>query len=300
MLHTKKMGIIAASLISIMLLGGCMKGATETVKKEDHSLVSVQSYTGQGYDLPNGKENDKIAESSREKVVSSTEKFFLETYKTKVKVHNIVGNKDGASVFVESIEEPRFHTFAVIPIDNKGKIRPEGIWTEEGQVELSIKSGLYAMIYEEQLQTLDTYLENFLKENPVVGKQKEAIQKTSSTGFTTPYYYISIAGKSLDGLYEAYINDPQKTKKEWRAEAENLQFSPEDFLITIQLYMKEKGTKPHQKLFEQLVDDLEKMDNLSPGSYSVILNDNSINKGSANNTKENKLELNYPNEIMKP
>ncbi len=300
MLHTKKTGMITASLIGIMLLGGCMKGATETVKKEDNPLVSVQGYTGEGYDLPNGKENDKIAEASREKVVSSTEKFFLDTYKTNVKVHNIVGNKDGASVFVESIDEPRFHSFAVIPIDNKGKVRPEGIWTEEGQVELSIKSGLYAMIYEEQLKTLDTYLEGVVKEHPVVGKQEEAIQKTSSTGFTTPYYYISIAGKSLDGLYESYINNPQKTKKEWQAEAKNLQVSPEDFLITIQLYMKEKGAKPDQKIFDQLVADLEMMENLSPGSYSVFLNDNTINKGSANNTKENKLELNYPNEIKKP
>ncbi len=41
-------------------------------------------------------------------------------------------------------------------------------------------------------------------------------------------------------------------------------------------------------MFDQLVGDLEKMYNLSPGSYSVILNDNSINKGSGNKTKENK------------
>ncbi|WP_137790946.1 DUF1672 family protein [Bacillus sp. E(2018)] len=300
MINKRKTGMITFSLVGILLLGGCLNGTTETVKKEDNHFVSVQNYTGQGFDLPKGEDNDKIAEANRDKVISSTEKFFLETYKTKVKVHNIVGNKDGASVFVESIEKPHFHTFAVIPIDNKGKVRPEGIWTEEGQVELSIKSGLYAMIYEEQLTTLDTYLEGFVKEHPVVGKQEEAIQKTSSTGFTTPYYYISIAGESLDGLYEAYINNPQKTKKEWQAEAENLQFSPEDFLITIQLYMKEKGAKPDQKIFDQLVADLEKMDNLSPGSYSVILNDNTINKGSAENTKENKLERNYPNEIKKP
>ncbi|MFG6496259.1 DUF1672 family protein [Fictibacillus sp. UD] len=300
MLHTKKMGMITASLLGIMLLGGCMKGEAEKVKKEANPLVSVEDYTGEGYDLPNGKENDKIAEANRDKIISSTEKFFLNTYKTEVKVHNIVGNKDGATVFVESINEPRFHTFAVIPIDNKGKVRPEGIWTEEGQVELSIKSGLYGMIYQEQLKTLDTYLEEFLKEYPVVGKQKEAIQKTSSTGFTTPYYYISIAGESLDGLYEEYMKDPQKTKEDWQAEAKNLMSRPEDFLITIQLFMKDKDANPDQKLFNQLVSDIERMKGLSPGSYSVFLNDNTINKGSANNTKENKLELNYPNEIIKP
>ncbi|MDQ0233676.1 hypothetical protein J2S19_005033, partial [Metabacillus malikii] len=43
------------------------------------------------------------------------------TYKTEVKVHNVVGSQDAATVFVESVGEPHFYTYAVVPIENKRK-----------------------------------------------------------------------------------------------------------------------------------------------------------------------------------
>ncbi|MFC0187260.1 DUF1672 family protein [Fictibacillus aquaticus] len=289
MLNTNKLGMITAPLLGIMLLGGCMKGETETVKKEANPLVSVQEYTGQGYKLPNGDKNDKIAEANRDKILPAMEKFFLDKYKTNVEVHNIVGNKHGATVFVESKGEPHFNTFAIIPIDNKENVRPDGIWTEEGQVEFSIKSGLYAMIYEEQLKTLDMYLEKLTKEQPVIGVQAEAIQNTKSTGYTTPYYFITVPSDSFDPLYKTYLEKPETTKAEYQAAVKTITPDPELYNIIINLYMKDKNQKPDQTLFDQIVADLEKM-NLPPGLHTVSLHENSIDIDSPNESKDNSLE----------
>jgi len=76
-------------------------------------------------------------------------KFFFEKYKTEVLVHNLVGNMDGVSVFVESFGEPHFYTVAIVPIDvNNKTIETDKVFTQAGQAEDALASGLYAMVYE--------------------------------------------------------------------------------------------------------------------------------------------------------
>ncbi|WP_137790951.1 DUF1672 family protein [Bacillus sp. E(2018)] len=299
MLQTKKMGMITASLISIMLLGGCLKGATEKVEKEDNPYVSVQEYTGKEFRLQNGDENDKIAERSREKVITGTEEFFLKKYNTKVKVNNIVGNKDGATVYVESVGEPHFHTFAVIPIDTQENVRPDGIWTQEGEVEGDIESGIYALIHEEKLKKLNNYLNEFIKKHPVVGREEEVIKNTSSTGYTTPFYYIITYGDSLSSYKDQYLSNPETKKEVYQKKSQSLTFNPEDYRIVIELFMKEENKEPDQKIFDELEADIEKMDGLPPGSYTVILNDNYIQKENAHTQKDNTLMRGIPDFIIK-
>jgi hypothetical protein len=271
-----------------------MKNETE----KDH-LISVQDYTGQGYELPNGEENDKIAEAHRKEIDKATKDFFLEKYKTEVKVHNIVGNKDGATIFVESIGEPHFYTYAIVPINGQKKVITEGIWTQEGQVEGSIMSGIYAMIYDKQLKELDNYLAKFVSAHPVTGVRDEAIQNTYSTGFTTPYYYITVLDEAYDEFYESYLQNPKTTKEEWKNKAKSLNIDPENYLITIQLFMKEKKQKPDQKILDTIVGDLENMATLSPGSYNIFLNDNKIMADSGNGNKDTTIERAFPEPIIK-
>ena len=305
--NSDKAKLITGTLLSAaLLLGGCSntngdsnKGGEEQVSKPSNTFVSIDNYNGEGYELPNGKKTDKIAEANRDQITKATKKFFLDTYKTEVNVHNIVGNKDGASVFVESVGEPHFHTFAIVPIDSQEKIMTDGIWTQEGQVEAAIKSGLYAMIYEDQLKELDSYLEEFTSKQPVTGMEKEAIQNVRSTGFTTPYYYISVLDEGFDALYENYLENPKTTKEEWQQTAQSLEINPKGYRVTIQLFMKEKDQKPDQKILDQISTDLENMDTLSPGYYSVYLNDNTIDAKSADGTKESTIKRANPNYIKK-
>ena len=55
---------------------------------------------GLGNTLRNsGKETRHIAASHQEEIQMAVKAFFLDTYKTEVMVHNIIGAVDGASVF---------------------------------------------------------------------------------------------------------------------------------------------------------------------------------------------------------
>ncbi|MBH0156680.1 DUF1672 family protein [Fictibacillus sp. 5RED26] len=289
------------TLSSILFASGCLNlNNNKIADKESSNLVSVQEYTGEGFDLPNGEKNDKIAEAKRDEIDKAMKKFFMDTYKTEVEVHNIVGNKDGATVFVESVGEPHFHTFAIVPINGQDQVITDGIWTQEGQVEGSIMSGIYAMIYDKELNELDTYLEKIVSEHPVTGVRDEAIQNTYSTGFTTPYYYITILDEAYDTFYEEYLQNPKTSKEDWKNKASSLKIDPEGYLITIQLFMKEKNQKPDQEILDTIVSDIESLKTLSPGSYGIYLNDNNIATDSADGTKDNTIEKVFPNEIMKP
>ncbi len=295
MIITRKIGMCIFALLSILLIGGC----SLLEKKEENPYVRVQDYTGKEFRLPNGDKNDKIAEASRKKVISGTEEFFLKKYKTKVKVNNIVGNRDGATVYVESIGEPHFHTFVVIPIDTQENVRPDGIWAREGEVEGDIESGIYALIHEEKLNNLNNYLNEFVKKHHVVGRREETFKNTSSTGYTTPYYYIINFGDSLNSYRDQYIRNPETKKEVYQKQSQSLTFNPEDYRIVIELFMKEENKEPDQKIFDELEADIEKMEGLPPGLYTVILNDNYIQKENGHSQKDNTLMRGIPDYIIK-
>ncbi|WP_257347613.1 DUF1672 domain-containing protein [Pseudalkalibacillus decolorationis] len=273
----------------------------KNIAKEE-KYVSVQEYTGQGYELNNGEETDKIAEAHREEIDKAVKAFFLEKYKTEVKVHNVVGAAEGASVFVESVGEPHFYTYAIVPIDVKEKeVLTEKVWSKEEQVEDAIKGGLYALLFEEEFNTLDEYLKTFSKKNDVVGKREESLENVGGTGYMTPYYYIttSINDDAIKPVYELYLKNPTVNKNALKKAYNNSAFSEENFKITIQLFMEDKEMAPSEKIFNQVCDDLEKMNTIPKGSYSVVVNDNRVDKTTDTGYKDNSLKRAYPNYILK-
>ncbi|MCY7791398.1 DUF1672 family protein [Bacillus haynesii] len=105
--------IITLSIGIPMLLGGCMNldlgnhdkngdktEANNNQEEYNQNLIRVQDYTGQGYALDGGQATAKIAEAHHEEIEKAVKAFCLDKYKTKVKVHNIVGALNAASVFV--------------------------------------------------------------------------------------------------------------------------------------------------------------------------------------------------------
>ncbi|MCY7770656.1 DUF1672 domain-containing protein [Bacillus haynesii] len=303
--------IITLSIGIPILLGGCMnldlgnhdkngeKTEANSQAEYNQNLISVQDYTGQGYELDGGEETTKIAEAHREEIEKAVKTFFLDKYKTKVKVHNIVGALNAASVFVESEGEPHFHTNAVVPIDvEKQEVKIDKVWSEEGQVEDSIIGGIYAMIFEKEIQNLDHYLEETIKDEPVVGTRREAINNTDASGFSTTYYYLTISGNGLNQLYLEYLKDPNKSKEEWKKEIKRTEIDPKSCNFNIQLYMEKPNTEPNKGIFNRIVNGLEDMESLPPGAYSVYLSDNTVDKRTAVNSKQNTLERAYPNYII--
>ncbi|MBA4537634.1 DUF1672 family protein, partial [Bacillus aquiflavi] len=243
---------------------------------------------------------DKIAKAHRDEIDKAVKKFFLDNYKTEVIVHNTVGAIDGATVFVESVGEPHFYTYAIVPVDiEEEKVLTDQVWCQEGQVEYAIMGGLYALIFEEELATLDRYLESVVEKYPVVGVRKEANENTGGSGYMTPYYYLTIFDKTFEPLYEMYITNPKRPKEEWKNALNMNELDPKMFRITIHLHMAKPNTEPDKEIFNQVILDLENMDGLSPGWYSVFLHDNNVNKKSAIATKDNSLEKSEPDYIIK-
>ena len=302
---------IALCMSVSLLLGGCLnmgnildeeeagEARKETYEKENY--VRIQDYTGEGYTLRNTrKETGQIAEANREELDEAVQAFFLENYKTDVIVHNIVSAVEGVSVFVESVGEPHFYTFAIVPIDVKNeKVETDRVWSQEGQVENAIKASLYAMVFDQEFSNLNTYLEDAVQKQPITGTPLKAIENVGGNGYATSYYYTSILGVEFDEIYTMYLENPEISRKELKKSLVKEDFESDRVIITVYLYMKEANTNPDKDVFNEIVDGMEKLEHIPKGAYSIVLNDNYIDKRRARGTKENTLDRSVPNEIIK-
>ncbi|WP_245911394.1 DUF1672 family protein [Paraliobacillus ryukyuensis] len=266
----------------------------------DDVYVPVQEYTGDGYTLANGKETDLIANENRDVVEDAVKQFFQEEYKTEVKVHQIVGNVDGATVFVESVGEPHFYTYAIVPIDKANEsIRTDKVWSQEAAVEDAISAGIYGKVQEEKFHNLTTLIENVAKQYNLVGLQDEAISVGANL-YSNEYYFTSIFDEEpFIKVLNNYLDDPNQTINEWNKMLNIKKLDPNSIGITINLYMANEGADPDREAFDQLVKTIEKAKNIPKGNYAIFLHDNLINKKRASGSKDNSLRKSTPEEIIK-
>lgn len=307
-----KKSLIIGSLGFLIIVGGCSdmgnlksenSNNRESITQEQHEkdiFVSGQSFKGEEYELSNGEQTGKIAKENKEEIEEAVVKYFQDQYKTEVIVHNIVGAVDGATVFVESVGEPHFHTFAIIPIDVKEKkVRTDSVWSQEGQVENAMHSGLFAMVFDEEIKVLNDFIQSITGEFPVVGITEEALANVRAGGYSTPFYYTNTKGIEFDVLLNKYLSDPSVAKDELKEIFYKDNYSADKIIFTIDLYMAEANVEPSQEIFDSIVIGLEELEGIPKGSYSVFLNDNRIDKKSANGSKSNTLERSFPDYIVK-
>ncbi|WP_062051356.1 DUF1672 family protein [Bacillus sp. JCM 19034] len=247
----KRLSLVMLMLISTISLGGCFSMFGE-ISEEEHAertLMSVNDYTGEEYRLRGGQATNELAQELFPEIEEAVQEFFRKEYKTEVIVHNVVGASGGATVFVESVGEPHFHTFAVIPIDTENKrVRAEDVWTEERQVEQSLFGGLLAMIMEDEFKALEDYLVELMKEYPVVGMRQEAINNVVASGYTTPHLFVQpLTMDELEEINQLYLDNPNITKEELRTHFNTETYKAEDLSITIELYMSEPGMDRMEK-----------------------------------------------------
>ncbi|WRP06232.1 DUF1672 family protein [Rossellomorea aquimaris] len=283
-----------------MLLGGCAD--SDNTPQVQDQYERVQDYKGEGYSLNNGEENDQIAEAHRKEIEQAVKTFFIENYKTEVKVHNLVGNVDGATVFVESTGPVHFFTTAIVPIDvSQKKVVGDDVTSLDGDIESAIQGGLYHLIFEDEFNNLDQYLSKIVSENEVVGKRKESLENVGGAGYMTPYYYLSTPpdDKAIQPVYEAYLKDHGTPISELKSLFSKADFVAEDYNITIQLYMENENVEPDKKLFNKVQQDIKSMSSIPKGNYSVIINDNLINEKVDDGIKDNSLQLTFPDSILK-
>jgi len=269
---------------------------SETSEEEfNERYVSVQEYTGEGYRLPYGEKTDPIAQEKFDEIEEEMLQFFLDEYKTEVIVHNAVGRENGARVYVESVGEPHFHTYAMIGIDvEEREIIKDSIWTATDQVEQGIFAGLLAMIMEEEFAALDAYMEEIVTEYPIVGLRQEAINNVKMTAYTTPYYFVQPMAleEEMPRINELYFNDPNISKEELIENFDKTAYDTRMLFITVNFYMEEEGESPDEGIFDEIVEKFNQTEGIPGGNYAIFLSDNYINKLSASGHQDNSLETN--------
>jgi len=191
---------------------------------------------------------------------------------------------------VESIGEPHFYTYAIIPIDKKSEsILTDAIWTQEGAVEDSIITGLYGFVEKEKFLNLTNFLESFSQEYGLTGLNKEAL-KAGERNFSNEYYIVGIRDNDpFQNVIELYFENPNRTREEWRSILNVDAINPSAIRIAIELYIANQEGEPNQEVFEKLLREIEDLDNIPKGLYAISMHDNFIHREKAIGHKENTL-----------
>ncbi|WP_160140787.1 DUF1672 family protein [Bacillus sp. SLBN-3] len=264
----------------------------EDARPEDQ-YESVLTYTGEGYDLPGGEKNEDIANEHKGEVVQAVKDFVKKEYSTDVEVHNMVGNQDGVTVFFESVGLLHFYSSAIVPIDTKNnKILKKNVWTLEGDVEMSIKSALYAYMWEDDFKELDDQITEILDDHPsITGRTLESLQNVGGGGYMSPYYFVqaSSTDEAIQPLYEQYLRDPDTSKETYSKLFDDSQFEPDYLLFNLNFFMKDPQEQPDKQIFNSLIETVEANNDLPKGRYLIDLNDNYVLIRNSESYKQNTL-----------
>ncbi|EAE7281036.1 DUF1672 family protein [Listeria monocytogenes] len=266
---------IIGLLASLLLLGGCfnMNEKTEQEKAQE-GTTPVQDYVGQGFSFVDGEKSAERVKKDEEKIKQEAINYMKNTYKTDVKVNNVVPARNTAVVMVESEEPIQFHTYVIVGLilnkDEVGNAR-----SDEGEVEKAIVGGLYAKAYEEEFKNLDVFAEKIAKENNLLGMRAEAIDKTASDGYTSNYYFISIFALDYPSVYNAYLENPKISAEELKKLFEKDDSTSKNISIPMKFFVR--GNKlPEQGIADNLANEIKQEEGIPKGRYAVLIYKNFI------------------------
>ncbi|HAA4851749.1 TPA_asm: hypothetical protein GEU60_08870 [Listeria monocytogenes] len=266
---------IIGLLSSLLLLGGCfnMNEKTEQEKAQE-GTTPVQDYVGQGFSFVDGEKSAERVKKDEEKIKQEAINYMKNTYKTDVKVNNVVPARNAAVVMVESEEPIQFHTYVIVGLilnkDEVGNAR-----SDEGEVEKAIVGGLYAKAYEEEFKNLDVFAEKIAKENNLLGMRAEAIDKTASDGYTSNYYFLSIFALDYPSVYNAYLENPKISAEELKKLFEKDDSTSKNISIPMKFFVR--GNKlPEQGIADNLANEIKQEEGIPKGRYAVLIYKNFI------------------------
>ncbi|EAD5761856.1 DUF1672 family protein [Listeria monocytogenes] len=266
---------IISLLASILLLGGCfnMNEKTDQEKAQEGTTL-VQDYVGQGLSFVDGNKSAERVKEHEEEIKQEAINYMKNTYKTDVKVNNVVPARNAAVVMVESEEPIQFHTYVIVGLilnkDEVGNAR-----SDEGEVEKAIVGGLYAKAYEEEFKNLDVFAEKIAKENNLLGMRAEAIDKTASDGYTSNYYFLSIFALDYPSVYNAYLENPKISAEELKKLFEKDDPTSKNISIPMKFFVR--GNKlPEQGVADNLANEIKQEEGIPKGRYAVLIYKNFI------------------------
>jgi hypothetical protein len=145
------------------------------------------------------------------------------------------------------------------------------------------------MAYDQKFQKLDEYFNNLIKEYPVVGRPMEVVENVRADGFATPYYYMSTVGETFESILEMYLENPNISKEDIASYFHHNEFDTKYAIITVYLFMEEATADPDNELFNTIVSNLNELEGIPRGEYTVLLNDNLVDKRRGIGAKDNTL-----------
>ncbi|MBC1737744.1 DUF1672 family protein [Listeria seeligeri] len=267
--------ILIVLLGSLLILGGCFQMNEKTEEeKEQEGTTPVQDYVGQGYSFVDGDKSAERVKKHEEEIKQEAINYMKTTYKTDVKVNNVVPARNAAVVMVECEEPIQFHTSVIVSLvlnkDDVGSAR-----SEEGEVEKAIVGGLYAKAYKEEFEHLDAFAEKIAKENDLLGMRDEAIDKTASEGYTSNYYFLSIFASDYPSVYNAYLENQDISAEELKILFAMDDPTSKNILIPMKFFSKENKL-PKQKVADNLAEETRKEEGLPKGNYITSVFKNHI------------------------
>lgn len=250
-----------------------MNEKTEQEKAQE-GTTPVQDYVGQGFSFVDGEKSAERVKKDEEKIKQEAINYMKNTYKTDVKVNNVVPARNAAVVMVESEEPIQFHTYVIVGLilnkDEVGNAR-----SDEGEVEKAIVGGLYAKAYEEEFKNLDVFAEKIAKENNLLGMRAEAIDKTASDGYTSNYYFLSIFALDYPSVYNAYLENPKISAEELKKLFEKDDSTSKNISIPMKFFVR--GNKlPEQGIADNLANEIKQEEGIPKGRYAVLIYKNFI------------------------
>ncbi|WP_040504860.1 DUF1672 family protein [Listeria fleischmannii] len=273
---------IAISIISLsILLGGCsfMGQSDEKEKKADDGTTPVAEYKGQGFIFVDGDKSKEIVEKNAAEIKKRAIAYMKDTYKTNVKVNNVVPARDAAVVMVEAEEPIEFHTSVIVGLDmQKKELDPSpNVWSQDGVVEGAIVSGLYAKAYKEEFIQLDSFTANEAKKYDLEGYNQKSIDKTQAGGYEQRFYYISVSSLEFPTVYKAYLQNNNLSNDSELLRSLFLKDNPDfsNVSISCRYFFKSKGL-PKQEEVDKMREDLNLSKGLPKGLYSIDVYKNFI------------------------
>ncbi|WP_270998058.1 DUF1672 family protein [Listeria seeligeri] len=267
--------ILIVLLGSLLILGGCFQMNEKTEEeKEQEGTTPVQDYVGQGFSFVDGDKSAERVKKQEEEIKQEAINYMKTTYKTDVKVNNVVPARNGAVVMVECEEPIQFHTSVIVSLvlnkDDVGSAR-----SDEGEAEKAIVRGLYAKAYEEEFKNLDAFSEEIAKKHELFGMKNEAIDKTSTAGFVKSHYFISLSSLSFPSVYSAFLENQgvsaDKLKELFAKDDPKRQY----ISIPMEFYSKEDKL-PKQEVAGKISVELKQKEGLPKGTYGITIYKNPI------------------------
>ncbi|MBC1934051.1 DUF1672 family protein [Listeria seeligeri] len=263
-------------LTTVLLLGGCFNTNEKTEEeKEQEGTTPVQDYVGQGYSFVDGDKSAERVKKHEEEIKQEAINYMKTTYKTDVKVNNVVPARNGAVVIVESEAPIQFTTSVIVKFVLNKKDEIASGTSDEGEVEQAIVGGLYAKAYEKEFHHLDEFAEQLAKKYDLEGYIEEALDKTSPSGYQGKYYFVTLGYLNYLSVYNAYLANPEISVEELRSLFIKDDPTSEKMSIPMAFFSKDDKL-PKQEVADDLAKELRQEQGLPKGSYDISIFKNSI------------------------